>query len=178
MTLTYNTSMGNRGSLPPLVTVPSVAMPRFMGRWYVIAVKPTYFELGAVDPVETYVWSEEHQRIDIDFSFSPQKGAPLKRIPQKGYVHDKSSNAEWRVSPFWPLRLPYLVIELDDSPGDHPYQYTVIGYPSRAYMWVMAREPRMAPELLKELLGRAVSKHGYDLAGIEYPEHTKQSDAQ
>ena len=127
--------------LPPLMPVATkVDMARYMGTWYVIGVKPTYFEVGAVSPVEEYTWNAAEQRVDIDFSFHPHSlDNPRKTIPQKGFVHDSKTNAEWRVSPFWPLKLPYLILELDQSEGSHPYKYTVIGYPSRAYVWIMAR---------------------------------------
>ena len=127
--------------LPPLKPVSTVVdLPRFMGTWYVVGVKPTFLEVGAVNPVEVYSWNEAERRVDIDFSFNPHsRDNPKRSVPQKGFIHDTKTNAEWRVSPFWPLKLPYLIIELDQSEGSHPYKYTVIGYPSRAYVWIMAR---------------------------------------
>ena len=40
--------------LPPVPTVASVDLPRYMGRWYIIASIPTSFEKGAHNSVESY----------------------------------------------------------------------------------------------------------------------------
>ena len=82
-----------------------------MGNCYFIGVKPTYFEVGAVNPVEVYTWTASEHRIEIDFTFQPHfLDNPPKSIPQKGFIHDTKTNAEWRVSKFWPLKLPYLIL--------------------------------------------------------------------
>ena len=39
--------------LPPLTTVSSVDIPRFMGDWYVIANIPTFIEKGAHNAIES-----------------------------------------------------------------------------------------------------------------------------
>ena len=38
---------------PPIVTVPHVDLPRFMGDWYVIANIPTFVERDAYNAVES-----------------------------------------------------------------------------------------------------------------------------
>lgn len=161
-------------SLPPLVPASGIMeISRFMGPWYVIGVKPTYFEIGAVNAVESYKWNAEKELIDIDFTFNQDKpDGPVKKIPQTGWIHNKETNMEWRISPFWPVRLPYTIIELDPSPGKDPYKYTVIGYPNRAYVWIMAREPKMDEQLYKDILDRLVKNHQYDLTGLVKVLHT------
>jgi apolipoprotein D and lipocalin family protein len=88
---------GNSSNLTPLRPVSTVVdMARYMGTWYVIGVKPTYFEIGAVNAVEVYTLNSK-QEIDIEFTFNPKSpDAPLQKIPQKGFIHDKATNAEWR----------------------------------------------------------------------------------
>ena len=49
-------------------TVSKVELDRFMGKWYVIAGRFTYFEQGAHNAVENYSWNEKHNRVDINFS--------------------------------------------------------------------------------------------------------------
>ena len=81
---------------------------------YVIATKPTYFEIGATNAVEIYTWNgkllihnpkafhnfrmcslEKQQEIEIDFTFNQNKvDGPFKRIPQKGFLFNKKTNAE------------------------------------------------------------------------------------
>jgi apolipoprotein D and lipocalin family protein len=39
---------------------------------------------------------------------------------QKGWILDTERNTEWKVQPLWPLKLPYLIIDLADD-----YRYPV-----------------------------------------------------
>jgi len=61
----------------------------------------------------------------------------------------------------WPIKMPYLILEVDDN-----YSYTVIGYPSREYCWIMSRHPVMPEKKYEELKERLVKKHQYDLDGL------------
>ena len=63
---------------PPIYTVDSVDIDRFMGDWYVIASIPTFIEKEAYNALESYRLSE-NGTIETTFSFN--KGAfdgPLK----------------------------------------------------------------------------------------------------
>merc|ERR1711916_81896 len=141
--------MGN--SLPALKTVPHVDIDKFMGAWYVIATKPTPFEKGACNGVETYQWKRKE-----------------KVMTQKGYIYNKTTFSEWRVSPLWPIKLPYLILEVDEE-----CSYTVIGYPSRAYCWIMARKSKMDDALYEDLLRKLEEDHSYDLKGLVKLEHSQ-----
>jgi apolipoprotein D and lipocalin family protein len=155
--------MGNKTSspnLPPLVAMQKfIDIERFMGTWYVIACKPTYFEIGAHNAVEKYSWNKKQQQVDIDFEFNKENG-PAQKISQTGYIYN-DKKTEWRLSPFWPIKLPYLIIELDED-----YSYTVIGYPSRDYLWIMARSKEIDNNLYEELTEKLKNKHSYDLSGL------------
>lgn len=126
--------MGNSASssLPALQTVATCDTARFMGTWFVIGVKPTAFEKTCSNAVENYTLMEnKNYDIDIDFQYNQDEPirSKLKSLPQKGWVQgDKSNSGDWKVSPFWPIKMPYKIIELDDK----DYSYCVIGYPSRA----------------------------------------------
>ena len=52
-----------------------------------------------------------------------------------------------------------LIIDLDDN-----YKYTVIGYPSRKYVWIMAREPKLSDEVYEGIYNLA--EVGYDISQI------------
>ena len=172
---TIHSTMGTSSSLPPLKPVANCDTARFMGTWFVIGVKPTYLERTCSNSVENYTWvrQEESKRNgglgpwsnDIDIDFKYNRDAPissaLKSLPQKGWIqgNDKANSGEWKVSPMWPIKMPYLIIELDEE----NYDYTVIGYPSRDYAWIMSRKPQMEEKTYKMLTDRLVEKHQYDL---------------
>jgi apolipoprotein D and lipocalin family protein len=142
-------------------TVAQVDLSRFMGDWYVVGNIPTFVERGAVNAVETYRMREDG-RIDIAFTF--RKGAPdgkRKRYRSTGFVINDKTGAEWRVQFFWPVKFPYFILELDPD-----YHYTVVGVPSRKYVWIMSRTPRLDEAVYRDLLNR-LEGHGYDINKIQ-----------
>lgn len=167
--------MGNlstKTTLPPLQTVPHCNTARFMGTWFVIGVKPTYLETTCSNAVEKYTLltppgggAGDHD-VDIDFQYNKAEpiASPLKSLPQKGWIEgaDKSVSGDWRVSPFWPVKLPYPIIELDDK----NYDYVVVGFPSRQYCWIMSRRPTMEESTYDMLTERLRTRHQYELDGL------------
>ena len=166
--------MGNAGSsssLPPLVIAASCDTAKYMGTWFVIAVKPTVFETTCSNAIEKYTRKSDVNPkagydVDIDFRYNkdPTPESPMKSLPQKGYIQgqNKNNSAEWKVSPVWPTKFPYLILEVDDQCEE----YTVIGYPSRAYCWIMARQPQMPEATYNKLIKLLEEKHQYDLNGL------------
>ena len=148
--------------LPRQTLTRTVNLPQFMGRWYVIASIPTMFETGAVNAVETYSWNEQRQRIDVDFRF--RKDSPdgkEKVVPQKAFVHDRKTNAEWRIQLFWPLKFAYLIIDLADD-----YSDTTIGVPNRKHVWILARQPTM-PAARYDAILEKLRTLGYDTNAVQ-----------
>lgn len=142
---------------------------RMMGTWFVIGVKPTAFETTCSNAVERYTLLDEGKRhdIDIDFKYNSKEdpySSPLKSLPQKGWVKggDRLNSGDWQVSPLWPIKMPYQIIEVDEQ----DYSYCIIGYPSRAYCWIMARHPQMDEDVYNNLTKTLVDKHQYNLDGL------------
>lgn len=161
--------MGNSASssLPALQNVPSCDTARFMGTWFVVGVKPTMFETTCSNAVERYSLVEKTKGFDIGIDFQYNKNdpitSPLKSLPQKGWVQgDRSNSGLWKVSPSWPIKMPYHIIELDEK----DYSYCVIGYPSRAYCWILGRKPVMPEKQYEMLTKKLVEKHQYSLEGL------------
>jgi apolipoprotein D and lipocalin family protein len=135
-------------------TVAFVDLDRFMGDWYVIASIPTPFEKNAFDAVERYERRDDY----IDTTFTYRKGShdgPEKRMRAKGFVREGSGNARWGMQFVWPIKADYRVIHLDTD-----YRTTIVGREARDYVWIMAREPRMAADEL--------ARHTAWLASIGY----------
>ena len=128
----------NNISLPPLNTVSYVDIERFMGDWYVIANIPTVIEKNAFNAIENY---KLNNKGEIETTFSFYKNGPngdKKVYNPKGYIYNKKTNAEWRMEFLWPIKLPFLIIDLAED-----YSYTVIGYPNRKYVWIMSRNAKL-----------------------------------
>lgn len=148
-------------SHPPMPTVASVDLNRFMGDWYVIANIPTRFERGATNAVESYALNDKGE-IETTFTFrAGSVDGPLKTMTPKGFVHDQLTGAEWRMQFLWPFKSEYLIIALDED-----YMTTMIGRSKRDYLWIMARTPTLPQQKLDQLIDHAVSL-GYDRTAIQ-----------
>jgi apolipoprotein D and lipocalin family protein len=148
-------------------TVSSLDISKFMGKWYVMAGKYTFLEKDSMNNLEEYHWNKEHKRIEITFSFNDRKTGKRKVYTQKAWIEDKKTNAFWKVQPFWPLKLDYLVIDLADD-----YSWTAIGVPSGKYLWIMSRDPSMNRDKLDMVIKRVTSL-GYPTNGLVYTNHSK-----
>ena len=65
---------------------------------------------------------------------------------QRAYIHNHQTFTEMRITPklpvvgYTPLRFPYLITHMADD-----YSHIIVGYPSREYLWIMARSPTLPP---------------------------------
>ena len=146
--------------------VPKVDLEKYMGRWYVLAHSPNRIENEAYNSVEYYALREDG---DVDITFTYREGGfdgEEEVITQHGYVIDRDSNAEWRVSPFWPIKLPFLVIGLEPE----EYRYTVIAGPNRDWLWIMARNTQLPDEDWKEI-ETLVRDQAFDFEGLRRVPH-------
>jgi apolipoprotein D and lipocalin family protein len=149
------------GHRPFQKVVDKVDIERFLGSWYVIALLPSFFEKGAANGIETYSLDAKGN-IGVEYVF--YKGGPGgKRVVmhQRGWIIDKERGSEWEVQPLWPLRLPYLIIDLADD-----YRYAVVGTDNYKYVWIMARAPSLDEEDYSGILSR-LSERGYKVADIQ-----------
>ncbi|HEY5656600.1 MAG TPA: lipocalin family protein [Myxococcota bacterium] len=160
--LTLTPLIGCAGNgVPPLEAMDrKVDLERFMGDWYVVGFIPValpfFGEEGAHNGVESYRLTDGGV---IETTYTFRKGAfdgPEKRLTPKGWVHNTETNAEWRMQFLWPFKAAYLIAYLDED-----YQRTIIGVPSRKYVWIMSREPELAEAEYQALLDRA-ARLGYD----------------
>lgn len=142
-----------------LESVPDCDLNRYGGLWYVIACKPTLVEVFACNAIERYTITGNNVQIDFSFKNNTNENAHVFTIPQRGFVQ---TNTKWKLSPFWPIVMPYIIIELDTE----NYDFVVIGYPSRDYVWIMCRTPIMDAGLYDTLIGRLQTVHKYDLTGL------------
>jgi len=142
---------------PPLTLARQVDLDRYTGRWYIIANIPYFAERGNVGSFFD-VSFPDGKVLDVYSGRSKTFEAPLKTFVMKGYVVADTGNARWRESPFWPVYLSYLILWADPN-----YQYALVGYPGRAYGWVLSRSQRMDEATYQALLAR-FGEQGYDIS--------------
>ena len=153
-------------SVPPLEAIDrKVDLERFMGDWYVIGFIPVtlpfFSEADAHNGVESYRLTDDGV---IETTYTFRKGAfdgPEKRMTPKGWVHNRETNAEWRMQFLWPFKAAYLIVYLDED-----YQRTIIGVPNRKYVWIMSRDPELSDADYQALLDY-VARVGYDSEKVQ-----------
>ncbi len=152
--------LSSAASLPPLQTVPHVELDRYMGDWYVIANIPYFAEKDKVATIERYELGPNGKIANTCIFRKKLFTAPEKQWRATATVVNQTTNAEWRVQFFWPVKLPYLVIDLDPD-----YRWAVVGHPSRHYLWILARERALSDTVYQGILERAAAQ-GYDTSDI------------
>ena len=141
-------------------TVPYVDIDRFMGDWYVIANIPTFIEKRATNAIESYHLNSKGE-IETTFTFYQDSPNGKKKIyTPKGFIYNTKTNAEWRMQFIWPFKTPFLVLDLAED-----YSYTVIGVPSRKYVWIMARDAQLSNKIFIEIT-QNLEAIGYDISKI------------
>ena len=145
---------------PPPVVDRTVDLSRFMGPWYVVAGQFTWLERNAYNGIESYELKPDGT---IATTYTFRKGGfdgPLKTYRPSGSVFNRENNAEWRMQFLWPFKAAFLILYLDDE-----YRWTVIGEPTRKYLWIMAREPTIPGEIMEAITTR-LAEIGYDTTKI------------
>jgi len=133
-----------------------------MGPWYVIANMPTFLEVGAHNAIEEYILRDDGA-IDVNFTFRKDSfDGPKREYHPRGFVDNKETNATWGMQFIWPFKTDFLIIDLADD-----YSWTVIGVPSRSYVWIMAREPKLDEGVYKKIARRLGEIHLYDISKLQ-----------
>lgn len=134
-------------SHPPLPTPEYVDLERFMGRWYVLGYTPILVDEQAHNAIEHYRL-DENNKIQTTYQFRDGGfDGELKTYTPVGWVHNKSTNAQWRMQFIWPFRSDYIILHLAED-----YSRTIVVHPGRKYAWIMQREPEISDQEYETML--------------------------
>lgn len=142
-----------------------VDLERFMGDWYVIAHIPAFIEDEAHNAVESYRLDKDGTIATTYVFNNGSLDGPLKTYRPTGFVHNRETNAEWRMQFLWPFKSAYLIAYLDKD-----YQTTIVGVPDRDLVWIMARAKTL-PEARYEELVKWLADNGHDVSKLRRVPH-------
>ena len=152
---------------PPLVTVPFVDLNRYSGRWYEIAKYPNWFQAQCAG-YTTAEYSSGPKGSILVLNRCHRTNGSSCQVQGRATVIPSSGNAKLRVrfrgSPF---AGDYWIIGLDEK----NYSWAVVGHPSRQFLWILARQPRISASDQEMIFG-LVEKLGYERNRIV---HTPQN---
>ncbi|HZW25508.1 MAG TPA: lipocalin family protein [Gallionella sp.] len=151
----------------PVRAVPSLDLPRYLGKWYEIAAFPMYFQRNCVGGTT----AEYTLRPDGDIAVRNRCRTEDGHDEANGHawVNDATYPAQLKVSFFWPFRSDYWIVGLDAE-----YRWAVVGNPNRKYLWILSRTPVLPKPMLDAALNAAAAQ-GYDLGQLRY---TKQEQTE
>lgn len=115
----------------PLPTVKTVDLQQYQGRWFEIARYENHFEKGCAGATADYTLKGDHVAVTNSCYSNATMTA---QADGKAYAVENSQNTKLRVSFFWPFYGDYWVLMLGDD-----YRYSVVGDPSRKYLWILSR---------------------------------------
>jgi apolipoprotein D and lipocalin family protein len=145
--------------LPPLQTVASVDLNRYLGVWHEIARYPNIFQKGCLESAASYVLREDGD-IQVVNSCRDAEDGRTRQAKGRAWVVDTTTNARLKVSFFWPFRGDYWIIDLGKD-----YDYAVVSAPSMKYLWILSRTPNMEETRYQEIVAR-LKDRGFDIAKL------------
>ena len=151
----------------PLEVVPNVDLGRYVGTWHEMASFPQRFQKGCTDSRAEYRIAGDGK---VEVLNSCLRDGKVDTAKGKAWVVDTTTNAKLKVSFFWPFRGDYWIIELGKE-----YEYAVISAPSRKYLWILSRTPKMDEPKYLEIVGR-LKDRGFDVAKLNRTPQGNRSD--
>ena len=125
-------------------------LQRYLGTWYEIARLDHSFERGLSSVTAEYSMRDDGGVHVVNRGFDTAAGEWNEAIG-KAYFVGESDVGQLKVSFFGPFYGGYNIVALDKE----GYQYSLVAGPSRKYLWILSRTPRMDKDTLDRLVGIA-----------------------
>ncbi len=154
----------------PLPTVPHVDLGRYAGTWHEIARLPNWFQRSCERSQARYTpCGDGSLKVENTCLKAKGRSSSIEGIatPVPG-----SGNARLRVkfgglAALVPVARDgnYWIIALGEGEPDAPYEWALVGTPDRRFLWILARQPCLPPEVLAQLKDQARCL-GFDVASL------------
>ena len=129
---------------------------RYVGKWYEIARLDHSFERDMTDVSANYRVQDDGSVEVINRGFDTKKNEWRDAIGKAKFTGD-TNRASLKVSFFGPFYGGYHVVALDQQ----GYRWAMVAGPDRDYLWILARDRQLSPEVKMQLLEQA-GELGFD----------------
>jgi apolipoprotein D and lipocalin family protein len=137
-------------------------LARYLGTWHEIARLDHSFERGLTHVTATYDKRKDGGVSVLNRGFDPVKDK-WKEARGHAYFLQGPDVASLKVSFFGPFYGGYHVFALDPD-----YRWAMVAGPTKDYLWILAREPQLPPDVLANLIEIA-GNAGFDTGSLIYP---------
>jgi len=157
--------MGSCASVPSgLTPVTGFEADRYLGKWYEITRLDHVFERGLENVTAEYAKRPDGAITVINRGYDARK---QRWRETKGIARFRGDPTvgSLKVMFFWPFTGGYHIIALDSD-----YRWALVAGPSRKYLWILSREPRLASEIYDRLVQQA-GEAGFSVDGLIHVSH-------
>jgi apolipoprotein D and lipocalin family protein len=149
----------------PVTSVKSMELPKYLGRWYEIARLPMFFQRHCAGNVTATYSLNPDSTIKVDNQCLKKNGDPMQSIGQAVPVDESHAKLSVTFLPSWLrwtglAKAPYWVLKIDDN-----YTTALVGEPSRKYLWILSRTPKISPAVYQEYVSEA-QRQGFDISQL------------
>lgn len=151
----------------PVRAVDSVDLARYAGRWHEVARLPNSFQADCAGETTADYELLSSGQVRVVNQCRRQDGTVMRAEGRARLADRKgpTSKLKVRFAPAFLSWLPmvwgnYWVLDLTDD-----YSAALVGDPSRQYLWVLSRTPRLADSTYRRMLATA-HRQGFDVSRI------------
>ena len=144
-----------------LQTVSNVDINKYAGKWYEIASFPQRFQKGCYCTTAEYSLSPKGYIVVENRCNRGSIKGKQSYIKGKAFVEENSGNSKLKVQFFWPIKAKYWIIDLADD-----YSYAVVSHPTKKYLWILSRTPKMKDTIYQQILIRLKEK-GFEVQKLQ-----------
>jgi apolipoprotein D and lipocalin family protein len=158
-------------ALPPVQTIASLDVPRYMGTWFELAKFPNVFQRKCVSNTRAVYTLNVDNTVQVLNRCRIQDGSTIEALGQAKQIGNAISPVlKVRFAPEWLGWLPlvwgdYWVIDLDDQ-----YELAAVSDAKREYLWVLSRIPKIDSTRYAALLQR-LKQQGFDVDKLQVTPH-------
>ena len=143
---------------------------RYLGTWYEIARLDHSFERGLEQVSANYSMREDGGIRVLNKGYSVEEGK-WQEAEGKAYLMGADDEGYLKVSFFGPFYGAYGIFGLDQQ----DYQYAFVSGYSTDYLWLLARTPKVSPELIKRFKTEA-ARRGFATEQLIFVEQSVAPD--
>lgn len=140
-------------------------LDRYLGRWYEVARLDHSFERG-LDAVTADYSLRDDGGMRVINSGRDITSGETQQAEGRAYFVEKSNIGYLKVSFFGPFFGSYVIFELDQK----GYQYAFVAGNTTDYLWLLAREPVVSDDVLRNFKDKA-STFGFNTEDLIFVQH-------
>jgi len=135
------------------VTAVDVDLERYEGKWYEIGRYGLFFEMGLTNVTAEYTIMDDGKIQVVNQGFYGGPNGLKSSIKGTAYAPNPEETGKLLVQFFGSFESDYWVIDLDEE----NYSYAIVSQPSKKFLWILSRTPKMDSQLYTELIEKLES---------------------